>query len=212
MRKGILICFIQIRRAVVPLLAVAAFALILYSPPLHAQVLTKPVNLSYLVQRADIIVQGRVTDVTQESLPGYPNVRTVKVTLKVNKMVRGPWGDSFTFREVLLGLKHKQGKSAYTTGQHLLLFLPSASKFGLSSPIGMEQGRFHIGSDSGGSSIVVNELNNAGLFRSVAQDATKAGVNLSANQKRVASTEVGAVRLDDFISLVKNLTSLARIR
>jgi hypothetical protein len=213
MGRGNLSSFAFFRRILTLYMPAAAVSLVLSSfLAIPAQVLVRPVNLAYLVQRADVIVQGRVTDVVEENLPGYPNIPTVKVTLDVEKMMRGPAGRTYTFREILLGLRSAGDKRGYTTGQQLLLFLPAPSKYGLSSPIGIEQGRFHISRDPNGGSIVVNESGNLGLFRNVAEAAGQSGYRLSASQLEVVSGEGGPVNLDKFVSLVKSLSSMPRIR
>jgi hypothetical protein len=185
------------------------------SASLQAQPMTLPVDLSYLSQRADVIVQGKVTEVKEESLPGTPNFQTIVVTLQVENMLRGPAKTTtYTFREAVFNRKAamNSGKRGYQIGQRMLLFLPSPSARGLSSPIGFEQGRFHINRTAGGSETIANELGNAGLFKNVAQKASKAGKNLTPEQLRVASNKRGPVQLRDFTSLVKSLTSLPRIR
>jgi hypothetical protein len=192
--------------------AAAFLALILSACPLMAQLMVQQVNLAYLSQRADIILEGRVTKVVQEPLPGYPNIPTVEITLSVDQSLRGPAVKTYTFREILFGLKSRSGKRTYGVGQRLFLFLPSPSQYGLSSPIGIGQGRFHISQDSGGRSTVMNEQSNAGLFRNVDRAASKAGKPLTARQSRLAATDRGPVPLDEFVSLVKSLTKLPRIR
>jgi hypothetical protein len=190
----------------------AVLVLIFSSYSLAAQFMVRPVNLAYLAQRADVIVQGRVTGVRHESLPGYPNIPTVEVTLEVEKMLRGPARSTYTFREVFLGLRPKLGKQGYQVGQRLFLFLPLPSQYGLSSPVGIEQGRFHIARNSKGSEMVANELANAGLFHNVEQAASKAGMQLTTNQLRTAATQRGPVPLDEFVSLIRRLTLLPRIQ
>ena len=189
-----------------------ALATILAASPLQAQFMVRQVNLSYLAQRADVIVQGKVTEVRYEGLPGYSNIPTVEVTLNVENMVRGPAGSTYTFREALMGLQPKTGKQGYLVGQRLFLFLPAPSRYGLSSPVGIEQGRFHIAREPSGSEMVANEWGNAGLFKNVDQDASKAGAQLTTSQLRIATTRRGPVALDDFVSLVRRLTSLPRIQ
>src|SRR5512139_2988189 len=63
---------------------VLVLALFIAATPLSAQVqaLTRPVNLATLARRAEVIVQGRVISARQEPLPGYPNIRTVVVTVE----------------------------------------------------------------------------------------------------------------------------------
>lgn len=185
---------------------------LLLAGSLPAQMLVKPVNLAYLTQRADVIVRGRVARVVHESHPNYPNLPTIVVTVDVEDMMRGPSQKTYTFREILVGLRAKEGKKDYLVGQQMLLFLPSPSQYGLSSPIGMEQGRFHIFSTTSGSAMVTNETGNSGLFKDVALTAAKAGRRLTEKQKRIAATRRGPVELDDFVSLVKNLTALSRIQ
>jgi hypothetical protein len=199
-------------QAVTLYLLAAALFCVLSASPLPAQFAVRPVNLAYLSQRADVIVQGQITSVRHAPLPGYPNIPTVEVTLSVERSLRGLPGKTYTFREVCLGLRSAEGKQAYKTGQRLLLFLPSPSQYGLSSPIGLGQGRFQVGSDFTGSARLANEQGNAGLFRNVERDAAKAGIKLTPDQRKLASTNRGPVPLEGFVSLVKSLTTLPRIR
>ena len=200
------------RKAFAVYLAAAALICVLSASPLPAQFAVRPVNLAYLSQRADVIIQGQIKSVKHEPLPGYPNIPTVEVTLYVERSLRGLPGKTYTFREVQLGVRPAQGKKAYRAGQRLLLFLPSPSQYGLSSPIGIGQGRFHIANDSAGNARVANEHGNAGLFRDVERDAVKAGKQLTTGQRKLASTKSGPVQLEEFVSLVKSLTTLPRIR
>jgi len=193
-------------------LGAPALAVILSPFPLDAQFLMRSVDLVYLAQRADVIVQGRVTSVSHGSLSGYPNIPTVKVALEVENMVRGPVGKTYTFREIYVGLRAKEGKQDYGVGQRLLLFLPVPSQYGLSSPIGMGQGRFYIARGAGGSETIVNEYGNAGLFKSVEQAAKTAGKKLTASQSRMVRTQGGPVLLDEFVPLVRSFTTLPRIK
>jgi hypothetical protein len=192
--------------------AATLVVLILWTGNLSAQFLAKPVNLAYLSQRADMIMQGRIIKVIEQPMPGYPNIPTVAITIAVDQSLRGSAGKTYTFREVLIGQRPKSSKRNYSAGQHFLLFLPTPSKFGLSSPIGLGQGRFRITDDTSGQMTVMNERNNVGLFQGVEKAARASGKQLTANQRRLASTEHGPVALDDFISLVKSLTTLPRIR
>jgi hypothetical protein len=212
LRKGFRSRMSASRRAIATYLAAATLAIMLFSCPLQAQVMVRPVNLAYLVQRADVIVQGQVTSVLHENLPGYANIPTIKVTLNVQEMMRGPAGSKYAFREIFLGLRSREGKRNYRVGQQVFLFLPTPSQFGLSSPIGMEQGRFHITSNPTGQATVMNEISNAGLFQNVAQAARNEGQNLTERQVRLITTERGPVQLDEFSSLVESLMSLKRIR
>jgi len=172
----------------------------------------RQVNLTELAQRAQIIVQGRVVDVRYEALPGYPNIPTVLVTLQVERLLRGSAQQRFTFRQYLPGPAGlpRTGKRGYLVGQRLLLFLPNPSQYGLSSPLGREQGTFSILRDQANREVVANGFNNAGLFRNVAEEASKAGASLSPEHQRLVAVRQGPVPLDDFVSLTRHLASMPR--
>lgn len=171
--------------------------------PAHAQFLYRQVGLPELAERAPIIVQGRVVEARYEGHPDYPNISTVLVTLQVERMLRGPAGERLSFREFLLGPQARMGKRGYLVGQRLLLFLAAPSRYGLSSPLGGEQGRFHILPDQRGNDLVENDLGNAGLFRNLAAAAARAGVSLSPRQLRLAEVRRGPVPLEDLVSVVR---------
>jgi hypothetical protein len=202
----------RILRALALHLPAAVLVLLFAVYPARAQFLVKQVDLTYLAQRADVIVHGRVVDVENEIMPGYENIPTVKVTLQVEDMMRGPKGDTYTFREVSVGIRARMGRKAYRTGQELLLFMTAPSEIGLSSPVGIEQGRFHIARNPEGSPLVINEQNNIGLFKNVAQAASMAGRPLTESQRRIASSEKGPVPLNEFVSIIENLMLMPRIR
>jgi hypothetical protein len=194
-------------------ISLASFVLVaLHADSAKAQFLYRHVDLPYLAQQAATIVQGRVVEVRYEGHPDYPNVSTVFVTLEVERMLRGDAVERFTFRQHLLGLPGRMGKREYAVGQRLLLFMTRESNYGLSTPIAREQGRFRILRDRQGNELVANGYGNAGLFRNVPEAAGKAGVNLSPAQLRVVRAERGPVPLEDFVELVRSLSSQATTR
>lgn len=180
--------------------------------PARAQFRYLPVDLAYLSQRANVIVQGRVVDVRYEPMPGYSHIPTVRVTLEVQRMLRGAETKRYTFREALLFSRPRTAKSGYLVGEQLLLFLPTPSQYGLSTPVGGEQGRFHIQRDARGNELIANEYNNGGLFKNVHETAAEEGMSLSDEDLRLVRAKGGPVPLDTFISLVKTLTRLPRIQ
>ncbi len=195
------------------LAAWAVFAWVASALPLSAQVhaLTRPVNLAMLATRAEVIIQGHVVEARHEPLPGYPNIRTVVVTIEVERMLRGPKGAKFTFRQYLGGGPLRGNlKGGYASGEHVLLFLPGESSYGLRSPLGLEQGYFLIRRGTGGQEFIANQLSNAGLFRNVPETAARAGLKLDDDQLRLAATPQGPVPMRNFMSLLEDLMTLPR--
>lgn len=178
---------------------------------LFGQFMVRPVNLAYLSRRAGIIVEGRVVSVRYEPMPGYEHLSTVRVTLEVNQMLRGPQTKQYTFRQWLPGGRSRATKyGAYQVGSELLLFLVSPTESGLSSPIGAEQGMFRIQRDAQGHKFVANGFGNNGIFNGVLHDADEAGLSLAPIERATAERS-GPVDLDQFISLVKRLMTLPRL-
>ena len=191
------------------LLMLALVLAMAWAAQARGQFLYRQVALAELSQRAPIIVQGRIVEARYEGHPDYPNLSTVLVTLQVERTLRGGAAERLSFREFLPGLQARMGKRGYLVGQRLLLFLPEPSRYGLSSPLGGEQGRFHIWRDQRGNELVENEFRNAGLFKGLAEAAAQAGVSLSPQQARLAGVARGPVPLEEFVSVVKQFASVA---
>lgn len=199
------------RRAVFSVAILAAFFAASAAPlPAQVEALSRPVNLATLASRAEVIVQGRVAHVRYEPMPGYKNIRTVVVTLEVERMLRGPSGSRFTFRQYLGGPSRRGAKGGYTPGQQVLLFLPAESSRGLRSPLALDQGYFTIRRGPSGQDFIANQLGNAGLFKNLPEAAQRAGLKLDDNQLRLVTTPKGPVPLAKFMSLVEDLMTLPR--
>jgi hypothetical protein len=200
------------RRGIIPLTIL--LVLLCAACPVSAQVhaLVRPVNLAMLATRAEVIVQGHVIGARQEPMPGYPNIRTVVVSLEVEKMLRGPAVGRFTFRQYLGGggERSRAIKSGYASGEHVLLFLPGESSYGLRSPLGLEQGHFLIRREANGQEMIANQLANSGLFYRVAEAAQRAGMKLDDDQLQLVTAPRGPVPLRNFTSLLKDLMRLPR--
>jgi hypothetical protein len=193
------------------IMALLPFA-VMATPAAHAQFLYRQLSLAQLTQRAAIIVQGHVTEVRYEALPDYPNINTVVVTLQVAESLKGSAGETYTFREfVSPGQSRMVRQGKYLVGHQLVLFLSAPSQYGLSSPLGRQQGTFHISEDSKGIKYVANEGGNYRLFAGVSQAATNAGAALSESPEELEALEHGPVPLGKFVSIVKELRAIREV-
>ncbi|MFQ5694710.1 MAG: hypothetical protein ACE5HB_01840 [Terriglobia bacterium] len=124
-------------------------------------------NLAQMVKQASYIVRGRVVSARVEQHPQFENLATVVVTLRVEETLKGQVGETYTFRQYIWDIRDRFNAAGYRKGQHLLLLLRKPSEYGLSSPIGLSQGRFRIRTDAEGNLHAVNGAGNLGLLRGV---------------------------------------------
>lgn len=182
-------------------------ALLLAAPALAQQsALTVPRNLEQLVERSAVIVRGSVVSVRMEKHPELENLDTAVVTLRVRETLKGQAGGSFTFRQYVWDIRDRVNAVGYKKGQDLLLMMIAPSRYGLSSPAGMEQGRFRIEHDSSGTELAVNSRNNQRLFDGVGTQLAKAGVApSSAAASLLAKHRQGPVELRELTALIRQL-------
>jgi hypothetical protein len=193
----------------VVLLLLSAFG----TTPAQAQFLYRQVNLAEMTQRAAVILEGRVSAVRYEPLPGYAHIDTVLVALQVGQALKGAVGQTYAFREFIPpGHSRMVHKRAYRVGAQVVLFLSAPSRYGLSSPLGGQQGTFHVTEDLKGNKYVANEAGNFHLFAGVTEAVSKAGGTISAQPAELKSLERGPIPLNKFVSIVQELRSLPEVQ
>ena len=167
--------------------------------------LTAQRNLADLTNRADLIVRGQVLDAKVERHPQLHNLNTVVVTLRVKEVLKGNAPATYTFRQYIWDMRDRFDAAGYRKGQQLLLLMNNPSQFGLTSPVGLEQGRFQITHGASGELIAVNGRGNAGLFANVQSQIQSKKIAVSANATKMLSTKYGAVRADDLSEVIRGL-------
>ncbi len=186
------------------LLLVASILLL----PAHAQrgARTISVSLDQMTDEAEVIVHGVVTSTKVEPHPQLQNLMTVVVTLQVKDTYKGKARKTLTFRQYVWDLDPQRQAADYGKRQELVLFLRAPSGYGLTSPVGLEQGRFRISRDRRGREIALNGRGNVGLFQSVAARAQARGVRLSARTLKAAqSPDPSGLLLSDLEDAVRTL-------
>ena len=157
-----------------PALGAVALAALIISPPLEAATV-RPVNLEEMTARAAAIFSGRclaVRAVHDDALGAEVTV----VTFRVDRAVKGDLGPTHTIR--LLDGEHPgdagrgpAAPSEFHPGDEVVLFLYGESALGLSSPVGMGQGKFTVVEGKRGEKIALNALGNEGLWRGLSPAA-----------------------------------------
>jgi len=183
-----------------PLLGPAAFP--------QARATVAPANLNYLVDNAETIVRGHVVSATLEPHPQYPNLPTVVVAVAVVKTLKGQPATTLTFRQLLLGADDTGGAGGYHKSEEILLFLNPVSPYGLTSPAGMEQGRFRVLRDNKGNAYALNGRGNVGLFNGVLTTSSSRGAKFTAEAKTMLSKDSGRVQLSTLEQTIQALVAV----
>jgi len=113
---------------------------------------TVPVGLDQLTQRAQTIVRGSAVSAVVEPHPQFKNLLTVVVSVRVDQTLKGAPQKTLTFRQYIWDQRDRLGAAGYRKGEELILLLGPVSQYGLTSPVGLEQGRFRVLRDAKGTS------------------------------------------------------------
>ncbi len=183
-----------------------ASVLYLHALPVAAQrgAITLPQNLGELADEAAVIIRGRVLSARVEPHLQLRGLTTVVVTLRVEETLKGKPDATYTFRQYVWDVRDRQEGLGYRKGQRVLLLLTSPTHLGLSSPVGLEQGRFRIQRDAEGREFAINGHGNAGLLLNLDRSAARKGVQLSPAQARLAAEHrSGAIAFDELRGLIR---------
>ncbi|MGQ0430164.1 MAG: hypothetical protein ACT4UQ_09545 [Gammaproteobacteria bacterium] len=173
--------------------------------------LTVPRNLQQLTDRAALIVRGNVVSAHVEMHPELAGLHTVVVTLRVRETLKGPVQRDFTFRQYVWDIRSRMGETSYRKGDDLLLLMIEPSRYGLSSPAGMGQGRFLITRDASGREHAVNGMGNARLFDGMREADARKGAALSTDSARLLATHrEGPIEAAQLTGLIQEIVDAGR--
>ena len=175
-------------------------------PAAQRGAITTQRSLAEMVDEAGVIVRGRILSTRVEPHPQYSALWTIVVTLQVDETMKGQAGETYTFRQFIWDQRDRANAAGYQKSGHVLLLLLRPNAEGLSSPAGLEQGRFVLRADSSGRLMAANGRNNVGLLSGVAAQATAKGIRLGPRAAAlVAAPRAGPVALDDLRDLIRQL-------
>lgn len=123
-----------------------------------------PVNLEQMSERAATVFAGRCLETRVEHDPRLG--RDVSVTtFEVARVAKGADGSTVEVRMLAEGPEGATDSPGFEPGEEVVLFLYGKSDLGLSSPVGMGQGRFAVVTDKKGRRMAVNQFANRNLLR-----------------------------------------------
>ncbi|HET8692743.1 MAG TPA: hypothetical protein VFM30_11470 [Steroidobacteraceae bacterium] len=194
------------RAALHGLLALVASALAATPALAQRGALTLPRNLSQLVEGSADIVRGTVTSARVEKHPQLPHLDTIVVTLRVDETIKGAPAKTYTFRQYIWDIRDREDRAGYFKGQSYLLLMNAPSRFGLTSPVGMDQGRFRLKRDAAGRQFAVNGRGNAELMRGVPESLARRGATLTPAAGGLAQKhQRGPIATDDLVQLIREI-------
>lgn len=116
---------------------------------------------------------------------------------------KGEAGKTFPFRQFAWDIRDRHGTLGYRKGQAVVLLMNRPTHLGLSSPAGLDQGRFLVTRGPDGHERAVNGHGNAGLFHRVGLQLEKKGLGLQGPTADLLTKESpGPLRVDDLRNLV----------
>jgi len=162
-----------------------------------------------MVEQAETIVHGSVISAKIEPHPELKNLSTVVISMSVQSMLKGKAQKTLQFRQFIWDMPGKLSAAEYQKGQELVLLLGPVSKYGLTSPVGLEQGRFRVTHDSTGQAFATNGRGNLGLFQGTEQRAQAAKIRLSARTAGlVRQSQPGPVPLADLKEAIQGFAGV----
>lgn len=169
--------------------------------PAHATSVL-PLYLDEIVDQAAIAFQGTVTEVHSER---DTDGRVVTyTTFAVHDQLKGNTGATHTIKQIGgdlpdgTGLR-VHGVPKFTVGQTVVVFLYGKSSKGFSSPVGLDQGRFTVGTDADG-----DHVSNGRDFRDMAPGlADDPSVNAADQATLRSNSPVRTMGLDSFKQVVR---------
>ncbi|HEU5404285.1 MAG TPA: hypothetical protein VFU86_23245 [Terriglobales bacterium] len=159
--------------------------------------ITVPRSLAELTSTADRIVEGKVVSARIEPHPEYKNLSTVVVTISIDENMKGTAHGSLTFRQFIWDIRDVQNAAGYRAGEQVFLFLNRTTPLGLTSPVGLGQGRFRVSRNRNGVLVAVNDNGNSGLFQKAIQSGALNVSQLSPKSRSaIEGFRQGAISLD----------------
>lgn len=166
------------RRVLSGVLSAALLALVLADGSDAGAALVRPMNLERLVAQAGHIFGGRCVRVRVEHDRTLGQTVSL-VTLVPDRVVKGPHADHGSVTIRLLGDvspaarpgEETEGLPRFEPGERVVLFLYPESQIGLTSPIGLGQGKFRVRPDRSGRPVAENHLRNRGLLEGLSPGA-----------------------------------------
>lgn len=165
-----------------------------------------PMNLEEIVSDSDRIFTGKCIKLKEIKKDPESKLSIIKYTFKISEGIKGVGNKKeISFKQWLPTTR----ESGYEIGKKYILFLYPNSEIGLTSPVGVSQGKFNIEERKfiRSKEIVKNKLHNRGLYRNLrTQKTIQIKKDKYINDYVQRCSELGIpMRYQEFIKAVKYL-------
>jgi hypothetical protein len=189
------------------ILSIALLALLACSLAVAQEgAVTVPRNLAELTAQAQTIVRGTIISAVVEPHPTLTNLKTVIVTMHVDKALKGKADKTLTYRSFIWDYRDRLNAAGYRKGQQVLLLLNPTTQLGLTSTAGLGQGRFQIVRDAAGVEYAINDRGNQSLMNGVPAALAARGLKLNADLDSVVTRPSGPVRADQLQAIITKIS------
>jgi len=196
-------------------LAVLVLSLSLLSVRAEAMMVI-PLNLEGLTQMADRIFLGTVVSVDNR-FDGEGRWCQL-ITFDVQESFKGDLGTTVTIKQVNLNpLELSDGTVILSTvfrgvpqfeeGETVLVFLNGDSSIGFTTAVGLGQGAFRVKQNAFGHQMLVNDFNNAGLFKGMSVRPSFKAQGINEARMQALQSSPNKLYLDQMRTLLQGLTS-----
>lgn len=167
----------------------------------------KPLSLDKMTKSAEIVFEGKCIDV-KTGKDEDSGMMVTWYTFEVITPVKGEIGKTYTFKQ-LGGSIDSNALSVpitkYAKNEHIILFLYPKSEIGLTSSVGMNQGKFMVNTIEGTDvEYVSNGMNGMTLFANMPQTPP----SITAKGVKASGMEMFRTKLfnkDDFVNLLEEI-------
>ena len=161
------------------------------------------VGVEEMAGRADRIFVGTCVEARSEADPAH-GIVTTRYTFSVSRAIKGAVGATVTFRQYggKAGKRRTvvEGLPVYRPGEEVVLFLKPDSAWGLTSPVGVFQGRYEVATDGAtGRKAVISDAFAPHLSGEALARAARA---LS---KPARLSPEGRMDLEDFLGMIEGM-------
>lgn len=166
------------------------------------------VGIEEMAARADRIFVGRCVEARGE-VDAAHGVSVTRYTFSVSRSVKGQVGGTVTFRQYggQVGKRRTAvvGVPVYRLGEEVVLFLKPDSEWGLTSPVGVFQGRYGVATDAASGRKTVIQDPFAPHLSGEALSRTARALS-----KPVRLSREGRMDLEDFVGLIEGMVKGGR--